>query len=119
MLNHAIFQKKITLIHTDDKYNVVGKYSYIPEFTDTELILKGHAHFKSSMEGDNITLRAVGIGSTQDDDGLATYYIIDIEDDKYEVTPVNIKYDRTNLQHTINESDMPTLAKSLISNWVG
>lgn len=111
--------KKITLIHTDDKYNVVGKYSYIPEFTDTELILKGHAHFKSSMEGDNITLRAVGIGSTQDDDGLATYYIIDIEDDKYEVTPVNIKYDRTNLQHTINESDMPTLAKSLISNWVG
>ncbi len=110
--------KKLTLIHTTKPYNIVGKYNKYPEIDKNSFVIKGHEHFASKGINE-ITLKGVGIGQTLEYDGMATYYILNITDNNYSIDSVNISYDRDNLLHTINESDMPILAKSLISDWVG
>lgn len=109
--------KKITLIHTTDAYNKEGKYSEPIILNDSVFTIKGHKHFKNYTDTE-YTLRAVGIGQTESDDGLATYAVLTLVDDEYCIDVYNIPYNRSNLLHTINESNMPTNAKSLIKSWV-
>lgn len=110
-------EKKITLIHTTDAYNKEGKYSEGVTLENSILTIKGHKHFKSESDNE-YTLRAVGIGQTETDDGFATYAILTIIEDEYFIEICNVPYSRSNLLHTINESNMPTNAKSLIKSWV-
>lgn len=110
-------KEKITLIHTQDPYNKDGLYSSKIDINDSIAVIKGHKHFASQNEND-YTLRAVGIGQVENDDGLATYAILTITKDDYFIDICNVPYNRSNLLHTINESSMPTHAKSLIKSWV-
>lgn len=109
--------KKITLIHTQEPYNKEGEYSEYINLEDSDLILNGHEHFES-QENNKYTLRAVGIGQQSEDDGFASYAILTIDKNDYNVQICKVPYNRSNLMHTINESSMPKHAKSLIKNWV-
>ena len=81
------------------------------------MIIQGHLHFAYQKDGEYI-LRAVGIGQKESDDGKATYAILTIKEDGYDIKIETIPYNRNNLLHTINESNMPVKSKKLIKSWV-
>ena len=111
--------KKLTLIHTGEPYNEIGKYSKKPNIDDNSVIIQGHKHFARRIDEKSIIVRAAGMGQTGDDDGLATYNIIELVDGEIKINTINVEYNRSNLLHTINESGMPVLAKGIITEWVG
>jgi len=108
----------LTLIHTTEAYNYQGLYSIPPEIKDNSYIIQGHNHFASNVSEKNMVLRAVGIGQTVINDGMAAYAIVEVNDKGYQITTHYVPYNRNNLLHTINESTMPISAKRLIKSWV-
>jgi len=109
---------KITLIHSSNEYNPTGKYSEKAKIEDSDMIIEGHKHF-ASQNDNNYVIRAVGIGQNENDDGKAAYAILTIGYKSCKVETQTVPYNRSNLLHTINESNMPVSAKKLIKSWVG
>lgn len=108
----------LVLIHTNRAYNSSGFFSSAPVINEKDIVIRGHEHFEKDRVGNVITIRAVGIGQQNEDDGMASYEIITFDNGKIDVKNVKLYYNRDNLLHTINESDMPVSAKKLIKSWV-
>lgn len=109
--------KKIYLTHYSKTYD--DKDKSIPEGIDK--VLQGHVHFASDSHENGVdltTVRGVGIG---DESRMqrASYVIVTETEDGYRIEVREVRYNSSNLYHTINESDMDKEDKNKIEGWSG
>lgn len=105
--------KKILLCHYLYDYNT-GELLY--DISKYDLVIQGHKHF-FGVDGNVITLKAVGMGNKDyNDQGNATYMIIYTEDGELKQEYVSIPYAYKN---SVNDANISTNnSREKIINWI-